>query len=392
MSYRILTGDCRRRLRDLGENSVDAIVCDPPYGLAFMGKKWDYEVPSVEDWQLALHVLKPGGHLLAFASTRTQHRMAVNIEDAGFEIRDMLGWLHGQGYPKGRKGDWGATGLKPAIEPITLARKPLRGSIMQNYAAWGTGGLNIEACRIEGEKAGGSYSPPFQFGGQNSRPFHEKSRERRYSESPEDFHMKPGVRGGAQEGRWPANLLHDGSAEVIALFPEEAGACAPDRGTEASVASQGQITGLRGRVPGAFHADSGSAARFFWSPKISRADRNEGLGGSDEPAVSMNATMRDREIADWEARNGNHHTTVKPTELMRYLVRLVTPPGGIVLDQYLGSGSTGKAAMLEGFRFYGIEREEEYVAIAEARIAHAQRQRAEELAQPHQHNLFGSAA
>ena len=175
--------------------------------------------------------------------------------------------------------------------------------------------------------------------------------------------------GKSDAGRWPANILHDGSDEVLAAFPSQAGASAPVRGTEGSRASVGRVTGDRARVPGVFHADTGSAARFFWSPKASRSDRNEGLGAGGPPAVGTGATMREREDADWKRRNGNHHPTVKPTDLMRYLCRLVTPPGGVVLDPFMGSGSTLKAAELEGFSAIGIELSPEYIAIAQRRIA-----------------------
>lgn len=306
----------------LPDNSVDSIVTDPPYGLSFMGRKWDYDVPSVEIWAECLRVLKPGGHLLAFAGTRTQHRMACRIEDAGFEIRDMLAWVYGSGFPKSHNGEWGGTALKPALEPITMARKPLSGTVEANWREHGTGALNIDGCRVAtdencarvpamvGDTAAG-FGKGIAMGGR-----------------------------GSDAGRWPANLIHDGSPEVVALFPAKAGASAPVKGNEASKASVGNVTGERNRVPGAFHADTGSAARFFYCAKASKADRGD-----------------------------NTHPTVKPTDLMRYLCRLVTPPGGVVLDPFMGSGSTGKAAKLEGLDFIGIERDSEYFKIAEARCA-----------------------
>lgn len=367
----LLNGDCLQMLAHFADNSVDAIVTDPPYGLSFMGKRWDYDVPSVEIWAECLRVLKPGGHLLAFAGTRTQHRMAVRIEDAGFEIRDMIAWVYGSGFPKsldvskaidkaagveggkgavvGKSGStrnsmagdfaggeyheylpasdaarqwqgWG-TALKPALEPITVARKPLVGTVAANVLAHGTGALNIDGCRVPGWK------PQVTQGINSNASSFNVAKERRIS-------------GDSDEGRWPANLIHDGSDEVVALFPANAGASAPVKGTEASKASVGNVTGERERVPGAFHADSGSAARFFYCAKASKRDRGE----------------------------GNTHPTVKPTDLMAYLCRLVTPPGGVVLDPFMGSGSTGKAAMREGFRFIGCELSPEYFAIACARI------------------------
>ena len=463
-------GDCLEVLRGMPDNSVDSIVTDPPYGLSFMGKRWDYDVPAVEVWAECLRVLKPGGHLLAFAGTRTQHRMAVRIEDAGFEIRDMIAWVYSSGFPKSMnldrlKGDkicgcplpyphneteqktkcdlrpvrdahvsqakltaeecrevlqqslqeqgtpaqwfencsglnegreqsglegwsdaqkasrelcasevcpcsgmgegngserrlcdgassgdgamvrtntdahgvrtshqsrptgqqarefgavagqpkpqtmgaWATCGhcgkpvvqsglgtaLKPALEPITVARKPLTGTVAANVLAHGTGALNIDGCRVGGDA-----------------------------------------------GRWPANLIHDGSKEVLAGFPvTESGGSLHQR-------SLGRGACFGKFTPGrnvARAADTGSAARFFYCAKASKRDRDD----------------------------GNGHPTVKPTDLMAYLCRLVTPPGGTVLDPFMGSGSTGKAAVREGFRFVGIEREAEYLTIAQARIKHA---------------------
>lgn len=345
-------GDCLETMRGMADNSVDSIVTDPPYGLSFMGKKWDYDVPSVEIWAECLRVLKPGGYLLAFAGTRTQHRMAVRIEDAGFEIRDMLAWMYGSGFPKSHNGEWGGTALKPSLEPITLARKPLIGTVAANFAEHGTGGLNIDGCRVEPT-------------GESRERTGEQSQERRYTENGSvNFAAKPGVRGGDPAGRWPANLIHDGSDEVVALFPANAGASAPVRGTEASKASNGDVTGERERVPGAFHADKGSAARFFYCAKASRKDRHDGL---EDPGQQFKRGTTLRQVENTETK-GNNHPTVKPTDLMAYLCRLVTPPGGIVLDPFMGSGSTGKAAMREGFRFIGCELSPEYLAIAKARI------------------------
>jgi site-specific DNA-methyltransferase (adenine-specific) len=370
---RVLHGDCLDVLKTLADNSVDSIVTDPPYGLSFMGKKWDYDVPSVEIWAECLRVLKPGGHLLAFAGTRTQHRMAVRIEDAGFEIRDMIAWVYGSGFPKshnvsiaidkinglphrgkalvvagrGERKDiqgkdanpkpqdiesyapateaarhwqgWG-TALKPALEPITVARKPLIGTVAENVLAHGTGGLNIDGCRVGNEiivtTNGKGFKGSFE-GGENNN-------------------------GGAiREGRWPANLIHDGGEPAELL---------------------------------------GDAARFFYCAKASKKDRDEGLDGFEARAANssygngLNTATKIR--TDEQAENGvsrdprkNNHPTVKPTDLMRYLCRLVTPPSGIVLDPFTGSGSTGKAAVIEGFQFIGIEREAEYVEIARARIS-----------------------
>lgn len=426
--YVIHHGDCLEVLRTLADSSVDAVVTDPPYGLAFMGKRWDYDVPAVNVWAECLRVLKPGGHLLAFAGTRTQHRMAVRIEDAGFEIRDMIAWVYGSGFPKsldvskaidkkrddteainavvrwlenrrqaagvtrvqieqhfgtknigqalftitpgsksrvatwdqwqklkallkfddsiddeiwrlnGRKGKpgeawsdrevvaiatrgnagfsaeavprpwkehigeeynitapateaarqwsgWG-TALKPAMEPITVARKPLIGTVAANVLEHGTGAINVDGCRV-GADGGTTRSEQAPYADSGWRTGHK---------------VEP-----LNAGRWPANLIHDGSEEVTELLSD--------------------------------------SARFFYCAKASKRDRGD----------------------------GNRHPTVKPTNLMRYLCRLITPPNGTILDPFTGSGSTAKAAMLEGFQFIGIEREAEYVEIAKARIEAAKK-------------------
>jgi len=473
--YLLVHSDCLTALRQLPDNSVDSIVTDPPYGLSFMGKKWDYDVPGVDVWAECLRVLKPGGHLLAFAGTRTQHRMAVRIEDAGFEIRDMIAWVYGSGFPKSldvskaidkmdaaeahrarklrftewvratgltafeidritewvratgltafeidritgtnmggryttaasqpavatrehfeklrphlgadvpewveqmvdertvesenfkrrevlrtvtgkdtslqRPGiplqdssakreysvtaahteaarqwqGWG-TALKPALEPITVARKPLVGTVAANVLAHGTGALNIDGCRVGTESTRrADCAQMFSKGGvrdDNGNPALNRSAT------------------GSDSGRWPANLIHDGSDEVAAQFPEtKSGGYPPEGGQRSQVATYGKPT-ARGEQK--FTSSEGSA-RFFYCAKASKSDR-----GAE-----------------------NNHPTVKPTELMRYLVRLVTPPGGVVLDPFMGSGSTGKAAILEGFRFIGIDMTAEYVEIARARI------------------------
>jgi DNA modification methylase len=333
----VIHGDCLDVLRSMPDCSVDSVVTDPPYGLSFMGKRWDYDVPGEGIWRECLRVLKPGGHLLAFAGTRTQHRMAVRIEDAGFEIRDMIAWLYGSGFPKSHnlKDDWQGwgTALKPALEPITVARKPFPGTVAANVLAHGTGGLNVDGCRVsaDGEvieqsgelvdidrgKCADGYDRP------NATMFRTG---------------KPKERGGPADaqGRWPANLIHDGGDEVVRLLNE--------------------------------------AARFFYCAKASKRDRDEGCEGLN--LLGRGRTCYDSQYHEGGGklppRTGNHHPTVKPTDLMRYLCRLVTPPGGIVLDPFAGSGSTGKAAALEGFQFIGIEREAEYVEIARARIAAVQ--------------------
>jgi site-specific DNA-methyltransferase (adenine-specific) len=324
MKTRLLHGDCLEQMKTLGDNSVDSIVSDPPYGISFMAKKWDYDVPSVEVWKEAMRVLKPGGHALIACGTRTQHRMVCNIEDAGFEIRDVVSWIYGSGFPKSlniHKKDercpdgWG-TALKPACEFFTLCRKPLsEKTIAANVLKWGTGGINIDACRVGTEtiKTCGGDKFPSVYG--------------TYKTAEESTH----------QGRFPANLIHDGSQEVLDLFPEtKPSRVGKPRGTK----KKGLFANSEFNKVGQEHNDSGSAARFFYCPKASKKDRND----------------------------GNNHPTVKPTALMAYLCRLITPTGGVVLDPYMGSGSTGKAAVREGFSFVGCELDEDYFQIATARI------------------------
>lgn len=318
--------DCRDAMSlFMPDNSVDAIVCDPPYGLAFMGKKWDYDVPDLDVWTECLRVLKPGGHLLAFAATRTQHRMAVRIEDAGFEIRDMIAWVYGSGFPKSHNGAWGGTALKPALEPITMARKPLIGTVAENWAAHGGGGILIESCRVPTDENlnGGAYA-----------------KERKESTSDwAALHKTTGQEFVQPAGRWPANLIHDGSDEVVAAFPDSKGS-GPARTLKRGTRTDGDGWGMQDAAGELRDAGTGSAARFFYCAKTSKADR-----GAE-----------------------NTHPTVKPTELMAYLCRLVTPTGGVVFDPFMGSGSTGKAALREGFGFIGCEMDEAYFDIAQARI------------------------
>jgi site-specific DNA-methyltransferase (adenine-specific) len=365
-------GDCLQVLRGMADASVDSIVTDPPYGLSFMGKRWDYDVPSEEIWRECLRVLKPGGHLLAFAGTRTQHRMAVRIEDAGFEIRDMIAWVYGSGFPKSHNLDgkwkgWG-TALKPALEPVTMARRAVAGTVAANVLEHGTGGLNVDGCRIET----GEIRPAFKY--------FETGCKSRYS---------GGIKGGAQvgvktQGRWPANLIHDGSEEAVAPFPAtSSGVLAPHhkRSQPKKVNTFGDWKDDVGSTfEGApTYGDSGTAARFFYCAKANKADRDEGC---ERIAKKQNANWPQNLDGNDErgaAPRSNNHPTVKPTALMRYLCRLVTPPGGTVLDPFMGSGSTGKAAVLEGFHFIGIEREAEYVEIAKARIGAAESERSQML-------------
>ncbi len=372
MIYQLNVGRCEEVLRGMADNSVDSIVTDPPYGLSFMGHKWDYQVPTVGQWAECLRVLKPGGHLLGFGGSRTYHRLVVNIEDAGFEIRDQLMWIYGSGFPKSKnltgehvgKG----TALKPAHEPIVMARKPLSGTVEGNVIQFGTGALNIDLCRVPTEEA--------LTGGAGSLLSHVRD-----EKTPDAEEWQPD-----QLGRWPANVLHDGSEEVISEFPRNAGAKAPVKGTEPTrngFSGTVEFGGMINRVASYHHADHGSAARFFYCAKVSKSERDEGMerfvpfsasemtGGRKEDSAGMNDP---RAGAGRTGGARNNHPTVKPVDLMRYLCRLVTPAGGVVLDPFMGSGSTGKAAMLEGFGFIGIELDPDHLTTAAARISHSFKQ------------------
>lgn len=420
--YELHPGDCRDTMRAMPENSIDAVVCDPPYGLSkepdvaevmrhwlagddyqhtgsgFMGKSWDSFVPGPAVWREAYRVLKPGGHLVAFFGTRTYDLGVMALRLAGFEVRDQLAWVYGSGFPKshdvskgidkaagvertkvrfdanevrnpkaagnGTDGTVGATrpwiekalergfhekdsntpatpeaeqwqgwgtALKPAFEPIVLARKPLsEKTVAANVLRWGTGAINVDACRVPHDEECRVMAPS-----------------RANIESPSDKHRQAGRRVETLElkpgGRWPANFTHDGSDEATAPL--------------------------------------GEAARFYYCPKASKADRNRGL---DDPTAQPSAASEFRPNHADKAANGedgnpygrfkpikNFHPTVKPTALMQWLCRMVTQPGGVVLDPFMGSGSTGVACMLEGFQFIGCEMTEEYLPIAKARISDA---------------------
>ena len=358
----LINADCRDAMRAMDENSVDSIVTDPPYGLNFMSKGWDHGVPGKEFWVEALRVAKPGAHLLAFGGTRTFHRLMAAIEDAGWEIRDTIMWVYGSGMPKSKNlhGEWEGfgTGLKPSFEPVIVARKPLVGTVAANVQQHGTGAINIDGCRVPTDPNDDIFAKnPHTHGG-----FGHADAQVYGDGKGSDY--KP------QEGRWPANLIHDGSDEVLALFPDSNGS----GGSLPQVKITGYGDGAVGtgkseyfggpRTP--HDSGSGSAARFFYCAKTSKKDRNEGL---IDPGVQFKHGDTLRKIEN-KAGAGNHHPTVKPTELMRYLCRLVTPPGGTVLDPFMGSGSTGKAALREGFSFVGIDNDEEhgYFDIALARI------------------------
>jgi len=379
----IVVGDCREVMAGMEPESVDAVVCDPPYELSFMGKGWDGTgiANDVGMWREALRVLKPGGHLVAFGGTRTSHRMVCAIEDAGFEIRDSLMWMYGSGFPKshnlhGEHEGWG-TALKPAHEPICLARKPLIGTIAANVAEHGTGAINVDACRIEGAPPS---VPQPDFSSVNGR----------------ETHLDANRRNGEMShaaGRWPSNVVLD---EAAARALDEA----VGERKVGKLSRKKPAVGWNGAKPWVdcdYGGDTGGPSRFFlnvapidsedwdgarflYQSKSSRAERNAGLDGMPERdarhygVIEGHADVRPgRVVQDRKPTTAsNHHPTVKPVALMRWLVRLVTPPGGLVLDMFAGSGSTGVACVAEGMRFRGIEQSPEYAAIAEARIAHAE--------------------
>lgn len=530
MPYEILLGDCLEMMKLLPASSVDAIVTDPPYGIDFMGRGWDNVVPGPPFWKAALRLAKPGAHLLAFGGSRSAHRLACAVEDAGWEIRDSLGWIYASGFPKSldiskqfdlrgkgsehlyrftawmrtkrltarrineitgslmgghyltaksqpaiptreffellrphlgeipteieelverhnriesireatgeypghsfaewddnygkprdvtpkprrdnpasrlakRWAGWG-TALKPSLEVIYLARKPIEAGsdIASNVKRHGTGAINIDGCRVPG-------APP-------SVPQPRFSREMRAG-----FGASEGRNGemSSASGRWPANLLQDGSEEAAAVFPDtgKSGTAVNRNRGERAPSRAGFLPGTIAAGPDVGYADGGSAARFFaalkptaedarealedfeaevaegalggelralYAPKSSKRDREEGcedleprktakLAGADRPEIDDLVSARFRTFP-----SRNDHPTVKPTALMRYLCRLVTPPDGVVLDPFAGSGSTGKAALLEGFNFLGIEQTPRYVEIAKRRCAHAEATHAE---------------
>ena len=423
-------------MKRIPSDFIDSIITDPPYELGFMGKSWDNTgiSYSIELWKECLRVLKPGGHLLAFGGSRTYHRMACAIEDAGFEIRDMVEWIYGSGFPKslniskqldkqagvemdviGEKirGDvqvakekgvgfladpanrnnekqfgygvekitipttdsakqwqgWG-TALKPAHEPICLARKPLgEKTVAENVLKYGTGGINIDGCRVgyESQEDKKSARP----GGKitvNIGCFVSRIGDGEIVERDNETFNPP--------ARFPANLIHDGSSDVVEIFPKTAGAAAPVKS-----GMNGDSKGIygdfaqKGDDGESFYNDKGSAARFFYCAKTSPAERNMGCDELEEK--QQDESRKDGNPSGDNPRNrgvnkrSNNHPTVKPLALMRYLCRLITPPQGLVYDPFTGSGSTLIACKQEGFNYIGSELQPEYCEIAEARIKSA---------------------
>ena len=422
----VLHGSNLHLLAAVRDNFAHAVVTDPPYGLGFMGKDWDAALPDPRTWSECLRVLRPGGHLVAFGAPRLVHRLTCQIEDAGFEIRDQILWVFGSGFPKSldvskaidaaagavrervpatgglhdnnnlnddgwanieaaaptqasntpatpeaaKWSGWG-TALKPAYEPIVLARKPLDGTVAQTVQRWGTGAINVDGCRVEGEGAEAGRS---RHGGGTMEGA--------------SFQM-PDSRSSMPAGRWPANLILDEDAG--AMLDAQSGVRTSGRVTKTydSEPRESVAMSTKGRKldPDMVYSDSGGASRFFYCPKASRSEREAGLDHlpprvvdpSREPDAAARQSPRTGAGCSGEPRR-NHHATVKPVELMRWLVRLVCPVGGIVLEPFAGSGTTLVACALEGVDAVGMEIDAEYVAIARARVEHARVQRTEELA------------
>lgn len=421
---KVICGDSLEKLKQFPDNFVDAVVTDPPYGLKFMNKHWDYSVPSVELWKEVLRVLKPGGHVLSFGGTRTYHRMVVNIEDAGFEIRDCIQWIYGSGFPKsmdiskaldkdagmGRTetkgvrvntydgahrnpqnhkspaelsniGKWGldktphgvvdmlpasdlakhwdgwGTALKPANEPIVLARKPLIGTVVENILEHGVGGINIDACRIAHDEKQVSCK--------------RGTRDATWNDDNCGFHnVGNTIASASSKGRFPANVILD----------EEAGRVLDE---QTGILKSGDSKGFKGDYsaqvfgkyannqidPNTIYADTGGASRFFYCAKASKAERNMGLEGRTPTKVNDGRTaIIDNAFQRGETQRLNTHPTVKPVKLMEYLIKLITPPDGIVLDPFAGSMTTGIACIKQKKSFIMIERDDENYEIGRARL------------------------
>jgi DNA modification methylase len=415
-NIKLMQGDNILSLKKLPDNSIDSVVTDPPYGLSFMNKKWDHQVPSIDFWKEVYRVLKPGGHVLSFGGTRTYHRMTVNIEDAGFEIRDQIMWLYGSGFPKshniGKSVDkirgterevvgvspaqrlnkrvdvpsidmngrevletkgtsewegWG-TALKPANEPICVARKPLsEKTIAENVLNWGTGGINIDGCRVKiegkddrsaGIRTATFGSTEYVSGGNGTEPYVPN-----------------------EEGRFPANIILD--EEAGRVLDEQTGILKPATSRTSTKPKNASSYSVGGDAnPANLYSDKGGASRFFYCPKVSKKERNAGCEELEEKenkeVFGKGFSTSTKLVTEEQINSGivdrdkvkNNHPTVKPIALMAYLCRLVTPPNGIVLDPFMGSGSTGCAAIQEGFRFVGMELDEDYFEIATKRIEH----------------------
>jgi site-specific DNA-methyltransferase (adenine-specific) len=422
---KIIQGDCLEKLKDIPDNYIDAIVTDPPYGIGFMGKKWDSTgiAYNVELWKECLRILKPGGHILAFGGTRTYHRMASAIEDAGFEVRDMIEWVYSTGFPKslniGKAIDkklgaernrikfaqsntwrekegrmdrqatipdnnpvtpeakqwngWG-TALKPAHEPICMARKPLaEKTVAENVLKYGTGGINIDESRVEYTN---NKDKEYNTGGLDRFP---KTFSKTSVQMMASKEYKPNLNSTSM-GRFPANLIHDNSEEVRECFPESksAGKYKEDK---LNTFKPDKAMFALGYQTNAYAGDSGNASRFFksiiYQAKASKSERNKGCEGLEEkeevyPGINTFDESGNRLRADGSVipplKSKNNHPTIKPIALMEYLIKMVTPKGGTVLDPFAGSGSTLIACKNLNRNYIGIEIDPEYIKIIKARL------------------------
>lgn len=404
MSYSLIHGDCREVLQQFKDNTIDALATDPPYGLSFMNRSWDKEIPGPDYWSEILRAMKPGAYGVVMGGSRTHHRLGCVLEDSGFEIRDCIMWMYGSGFPKsqnvalmidkhaGHKNrgraiptastyqacdterqnklegnvvgkyqpiedlakiwDGYGTNIKPAYEPIFLIRKPLIGTVAQNIIEYGVGALNIDACRI------GTETVPSNRFTDGAKPFGNGA-----------GHEYETV---VQQGRFPANVCHDGSDEVLKLFPEtKSGALTGQkRNSENKVYDKSDEKAYYRK------SSQGSAARFFYCSKASQKEREAGLHERDPINVTDGRNKpTDNPYQRGKTQRRNTHTTVKPISLCRWLSRLICPINGTLLDPFAGSGSFGCAAVQEGFDWIGIELEEENVMISEARIEYWSKQK-----------------
>jgi site-specific DNA-methyltransferase (adenine-specific) len=451
MTWQIINGNSAEILKTYPDNSFDCVVTDPPYGISFLGKDWDHNTGDREVYEQCLRVLKPGGHLLAFSAARTYHHLAMTVETVGFEIRDQIMWIYGSGFPKsqdvGRQIDksqnkgkfigtgatqmsggpkefpdgalprsekmihepetdeakqwsgWG-TQLKPAHEPIVMARKPVIGSIRENVLEHGTGAINIDATRVipsndELEAFQGNWDRKASGMAEYSKLDGSVQSGQQIQSSLKDINdYKP-------TGRFPANVIHDGSDEVVSLFPStDTKNNPPKKYSNKTGFREGYVNGVAPdkEIEHTIYNDGGSAARFFYCPKVSRSERHIGFDPNSQGVIidsevfgktpvcldcgkTRNGSTKhdgcDPENIGFQERRterssevGNNHPTVKPIELMKYLIKLVTPPNGHILDPFNGSGSTGCAAVELGYDYTGIELDPNYVEIATKRISH----------------------
>jgi len=366
---RIIHGDCLEEMRKMADNSISCIVTDPPYGLSFMGKEWDNEIPGIECWRECLRITKPGGYLLAMGGSRTSHRLATAIEKSGYEIRDTIMWIYGSGFPKSHNHfglDGYGTALKPAYEPILVCMKPCDGTFKENAQKWGQAGINIEDCRIDYTDTKDQQLARCERNTCTVKTLYEGG-----------LHSLDRSDRSNITGRWPANVLFD--EEAAKMLDEQSGISTtrPDNRKGIRLGKGGISCYSRGwgDSPNNIN-DSGGASRFFYCAKASTRERNEGLKGLPlKPAGIKNDSGRGFSEADplKEIKYKNPHPTVKPLKLMEYLIKLVMPPkDGVLLDPFCGSGTTIVAAARLNHSVIGIEKEEDYVQIARARLTHEQ--------------------